>query len=125
MYISSRRVTTTRSRVRRDCRRAPLHNVGDLCRAMGVTSRDLDPTIPHDLHSTSWKPAGGISRSGVRRSSGSAMQMTILHVEVPRKRARSLIRDAWAIDEACFCIVNDVRVAEYASGRVRPAGAGS
>jgi uncharacterized protein YebE (UPF0316 family) len=56
---------------------------------------------------------------------GERGEMTILHVEVPRKRARGLLRDAWAIDEDCFCIVNDVRVAEYASGRVRPAGAGS
>ena len=47
-------------------------------------------------------------------------EMTILHVEVPRKRARTLIRAAGAIDQACFCIVNDVRVAEFVGRRRTP-----
>jgi uncharacterized protein YebE (UPF0316 family) len=44
---------------------------------------------------------------------------TILYVEVPRRRAPKLIRDAGEIDENCFCVVNDVREARYA---VRSAG---
>jgi uncharacterized protein YebE (UPF0316 family) len=40
-------------------------------------------------------------------------EVTILYVKVSRKRARPLIRDADAIDEACFCVLNDVRVAAY------------
>jgi uncharacterized protein YebE (UPF0316 family) len=40
-------------------------------------------------------------------------EITILYVESPRKRTRSLIRDAGAIDPGCFCIVNDVRVAAF------------
>jgi uncharacterized protein YebE (UPF0316 family) len=42
--------------------------------------------------------------------------VTILYVEVSRKHARHLIRDAGAIDEACFCVLNDVRVASYVPG---------
>ena len=38
---------------------------------------------------------------------------TILYVEVSRKRAPKLIREAGKIDENCFCVVNDVRVARY------------
>jgi len=41
--------------------------------------------------------------------------LTILYVEIPRRKARNLIRDASAVDERCFCIVNDVRVAEFAA----------
>jgi uncharacterized protein YebE (UPF0316 family) len=41
--------------------------------------------------------------------------VVILYVEVPRKKARRLIRAAAAIDEACFCVVNDVRVSAYAT----------
>jgi uncharacterized protein YebE (UPF0316 family) len=48
----------------------------------------------------------GHSRSG---------ELTILYVEVSRKHARELIRDAGAIDEACFCVLNDVRAADFAN----------
>ena len=41
--------------------------------------------------------------------------MTLLYVEVSRKRAPKLIRDAGEIDKDCFCVVNDVRVAGYAA----------
>lgn len=40
-------------------------------------------------------------------------ELAILYVEVPRKRARNLIRDVRAIDPNCFCIINDVRMAEF------------
>ncbi len=40
-------------------------------------------------------------------------EASILYVEVPRKQARKLISEAAAIDETCFCVVNDVRVARY------------
>ena len=39
--------------------------------------------------------------------------VTILYVEVPRKRVRRLLRDAAAVDAACSCVVNDVRVARF------------
>jgi uncharacterized protein YebE (UPF0316 family) len=41
-------------------------------------------------------------------------RMSILHVEVLRKHVRLLIRDAAAIDERCYCVVNDVRSAGFA-----------
>ena len=41
--------------------------------------------------------------------------VTILYVEVPRKHTRKLIRDAAAIDETCFCVVNDIRAAVFAT----------
>ncbi len=40
-------------------------------------------------------------------------EASILYVEVPRKQTRKLISEAAAIDETCFCVVNDVRVARY------------
>ena len=40
-------------------------------------------------------------------------EVTILYVEIPRKRVPKLIHDAATIDEECFCVVNDVRVARY------------
>jgi len=43
--------------------------------------------------------------------------LTILYVEVPRRHAPKLMRDAGAGDDGCFCIVNDVRVAEFAAHR--------
>jgi uncharacterized protein YebE (UPF0316 family) len=39
--------------------------------------------------------------------------VTILYVEVLRKRVRVLIRDACVVDETCFCVVNDVRGAGF------------
>jgi len=38
---------------------------------------------------------------------------TILYVEIPRKQVPKLIHHAATIDEECFCVVNDVRVARY------------
>ena len=40
-------------------------------------------------------------------------EASILYVEVLRKHTRKLISDAAAIDETCFCVVNDVRVARH------------
>ena len=40
-------------------------------------------------------------------------EVSIFYVEVPRKQTRKLISDAAAIDETCFCVVNDVRVARF------------
>jgi len=54
--------------------------------------------------------------------------LTILYVDVPRRLARKLIHDVGAVDPACFCIVNDVRLARFASRRhasaspIRPSG---
>ena len=52
-------------------------------------------------------------------------EVTILYVEIPRKRARYLIRDVGAIDESCFCIVNDVRIAGFRARRVASLISGS
>lgn len=46
--------------------------------------------------------------------------LTMLYVETPRRLAQKLIHDAGAADENCFCIVNDVRVAEIAARRRAP-----
>jgi uncharacterized protein YebE (UPF0316 family) len=46
---------------------------------------------------------------------GGEEPMSILYVELPRRRVQLLIRDAAAIDENCFCVVNDVRMAGYAA----------
>jgi uncharacterized protein YebE (UPF0316 family) len=43
--------------------------------------------------------------------------LSILYVETPRRQAQKLIRDASAVDDSCFCIVNDVRMAEFAARR--------
>ena len=40
-------------------------------------------------------------------------EVSILFIEVPRKQVRELIRDVGAIDETCFCVVNDVRQAGF------------
>jgi uncharacterized protein YebE (UPF0316 family) len=40
-------------------------------------------------------------------------EVTILYVEIPRKQVPMLIHHAATIDEDCFCVVNDVRVARY------------
>ena len=39
--------------------------------------------------------------------------VAILYVEIPRKHAGKLIRDANAVDDACLCIVNDIRRAQF------------
>jgi uncharacterized protein YebE (UPF0316 family) len=43
--------------------------------------------------------------------------LTILYVEIPRRHARKLVHDASAVDEACFCIINDVREAAFVAPR--------
>jgi uncharacterized protein YebE (UPF0316 family) len=43
-------------------------------------------------------------------------EVTILYVEIARKRARTLMHEAKAIDENCFCVINDVRMAGLISG---------
>jgi len=60
---------------------------------------------------------------------GENREMTLLYVESPRKRTRSLIRDAAEVDQNSFCVVNDVRVSGFAarrkhtdSPRVQPGG---
>lgn len=40
--------------------------------------------------------------------------LTLLFVETPRRQTQKLIHDASAVDENCFCLVNDVRVARFA-----------
>jgi uncharacterized protein YebE (UPF0316 family) len=39
--------------------------------------------------------------------------LTIVYVQIPRRQTQKLIRDAGAIDDDCFCLVNDVRVARF------------
>jgi uncharacterized protein YebE (UPF0316 family) len=48
--------------------------------------------------------------------------LTLLYVEVPRRQAQKLIREARTADDRCFCIVNDVRVAQSAARRGVSAG---
>jgi uncharacterized protein YebE (UPF0316 family) len=43
--------------------------------------------------------------------------LTILYVETPRRQAQKLIRDASVVDDGCFCIVNDVRMAQFPARR--------
>src|SRR5262245_2109539 len=43
--------------------------------------------------------------------------LSILYVEIPRRLAPKLIRDARTVDDGCSCIVNDVRMAEIAARR--------
>ena len=45
--------------------------------------------------------------------------LDILHVEIPRKLARNLVRNAAALDPSCYCVINDVRVATYLTGSTR------
>jgi uncharacterized protein YebE (UPF0316 family) len=54
-------------------------------------------------------------------------EVGILFVEVPRRRAQAVLHAAGVVDQTCFCIVNDVRVADLAAGtpaRRRPRVAG-
>lgn len=46
--------------------------------------------------------------------------LAILHVEVPRKRSRNLIQYVRTIDADCFCIIKDVRMANYLSQTGNP-----
>jgi uncharacterized protein YebE (UPF0316 family) len=43
--------------------------------------------------------------------------LTILYVEIPRRQARKLIKEATGVDATCFCIVNDVRFAKFVAPR--------
>ena len=45
-------------------------------------------------------------------------ELTILYVEIPRRQAQRLVHHASAIDQACFCIVNDVRMARFPSANI-------
>ncbi len=45
-------------------------------------------------------------------------EASILYVEVPRKQTRKLISEVTAIDETCFCVVNDVRAAGFANPKM-------
>jgi uncharacterized protein YebE (UPF0316 family) len=47
-------------------------------------------------------------------------EASILYVEVPRKHTRKLISEVTAIDETCFCVVNDARAAGFANRSVNP-----
>ena len=40
-------------------------------------------------------------------------EIAILYVGVPRRETQRLIKDAVAVDENCFCVVNDVRAEGY------------
>jgi uncharacterized protein YebE (UPF0316 family) len=48
--------------------------------------------------------------------------LAILYVEIPRRLAPKLIRDARSVDDGCSCIVNDVRMAELAARRSATVG---
>lgn len=49
-------------------------------------------------------------------------EMTILYVEIPRRNAQKLIRDASVVDDACFCIVNDLRLHGWIRGAAQSMG---
>ena len=51
-----------------------------------------------------------------------AGQLTIVYVEMPRREVRQLLHEAKAVDPSCYCIVNDVRVAQYLDGGARAGG---
>ena len=59
----------------------------------------------------------GLTAAGYRLTQVQAhiinKDVSIVYVDVPRKRAQELIRAAIEIDESCFCIVNDVREAGF------------
>jgi uncharacterized protein YebE (UPF0316 family) len=58
--------------------------------------------------------AGGYRLAEVKGHTGDG-DLSILYVEIPRRQAQKLLRDASGVDERCFCIVHDVRLARYAS----------
>src|SRR5262249_16414867 len=43
--------------------------------------------------------------------------LNILYSQIPRGRAKDLIREAIAVDSNCFCIINNVHVAQSAARR--------
>ena len=73
-----------------------------------ITRKGAD--LVHALRSAGYRLAEvkGHARDG---------DLTILYVELPRREAPKLMRDASAADDRCFCIINDVRLAEYAARR--------
>lgn len=56
---------------------------------------------------------------------GRAGDLAILYVLVPRRNVRALLDRARAVDENCFWVVNDVRMAKNASCGVSAAVAGA
>jgi len=44
--------------------------------------------------------------------------VTILYVQVARRQVQRLIREASEIDDQCFCVVNDIRMAGYLPPRL-------
>ena len=49
--------------------------------------------------------------------------LTILHVQVPRRQSRDVVQYLSAVDAECFCIINDVRMAKFLSSRTRSTAA--
>ena len=45
--------------------------------------------------------------------------LTIVYVELARRDAPKLLKLASAVDNRCFCVVNDVRIAQYAAASIR------
>ena len=43
--------------------------------------------------------------------------LTILYAEIPRRQAKNLIREAVTVDDNCFCIINNVHVAQSVARR--------
>ena len=51
--------------------------------------------------------------------------LAILHVEIPRKLADNLLRDATAVDANCYYVINDVRAAKFLTGSTQKAASTS
>ena len=43
--------------------------------------------------------------------------LTILYAEIPRRQAKNLIQEVLAVDDNCFCIINNVNVAQSIARR--------
>jgi len=43
--------------------------------------------------------------------------LTILYAEIPRRKAKDLIQEVLAVDNNCFCIINNVNVAQSIARR--------
>lgn len=43
--------------------------------------------------------------------------LTILYAEIPRRQTKNLAQKALAVDGNCFCIINNVNVAQSAARR--------
>jgi len=61
--------------------------------------------------------AGGYRVAGVQGRVREG-DVTILYVQVARRQAQRLIREASEIDDQCFCVVNDIRMAGYLPPRL-------